>query len=109
MYSYCVILLIHLIKRHAEQRTTASWDASINNALRAIARTNIRRNAGDYYLPIRDIDETLTDAFEEALTDTALEAFGGVYSSKQLLEKFDKNIVLEEAKAMIIGTMQQRN
>jgi hypothetical protein len=109
MYSYCVILLLHLIKRHAEQRTTASWDASIENSLKAIARTNKRRNAGGYYLPRHEIDETLMEAFGEALTDAALEAFGGIYSPKKLLEKFDKELVLQEAKSMLISIMQDRN
>jgi len=28
--SFAIILLLHLIKRQAEQRTTRSWDLSIN-------------------------------------------------------------------------------
>ncbi len=30
--SYAIILLIHLIKQEAEQRTTRSWDCSIYSA-----------------------------------------------------------------------------
>ena len=32
IYSYAVILLIHLIKQDAEKRTTRSWDFSIYNS-----------------------------------------------------------------------------
>ncbi len=45
IYSYAVILLVHLIKQEAEKRTTRSWDVSINNSVREIKRTNKRRNA----------------------------------------------------------------
>ncbi len=45
IYSYAVILLVHLIKQEAEKRTTRFWDVSINNSVRKIKRTNKRRNA----------------------------------------------------------------
>ena len=45
IYSYCVILLIHLIKQEAEKRTTRSWDVSIRNSIREINRTKKRRSA----------------------------------------------------------------
>jgi Domain of unknown function DUF29 len=38
--SYATILLLHLIKRHAERCTTRSWDVSIRNAVREIQREN---------------------------------------------------------------------
>lgn len=40
------VLLIHLIKQTAEQRSTRSWDAAIHAALRQIARTHKRRKSG---------------------------------------------------------------
>ncbi|MEM9400719.1 MAG: DUF29 family protein [Verrucomicrobiota bacterium] len=33
IYSYMVILLLHLIKQQAEQRTISSWDRSIFNSI----------------------------------------------------------------------------
>ncbi|MFM7790969.1 MAG: DUF29 family protein, partial [Microcystis panniformis] len=38
--SYAVILLLHLIKQQAENRTTRSWDVSIRNSVREIQRHN---------------------------------------------------------------------
>jgi hypothetical protein len=48
--SFMEILLLHFIKQEAEQRTTPSWERSVHNALRSIARTHKRRKAGGYYL-----------------------------------------------------------
>ncbi len=39
--SFVKILLIHIIKRHVEQRTTRLWDTSIANAVYEIRRTNL--------------------------------------------------------------------
>jgi hypothetical protein len=36
IYSYCVVLLVHLIKQKAEKITTHSWDVSIRNSIDAI-------------------------------------------------------------------------
>src|SRR5918996_4849852 len=44
------ILLVHLIKQHAEQRSTRSWEVSIKNAVDGVNRINKRRRAGGYYL-----------------------------------------------------------
>ena len=46
IYSFAGILLLHLIKQRAEQRTTRSWDLSIRNAARQIARVNKRYKSG---------------------------------------------------------------
>ncbi len=40
IYSFAKILLLHLIKQRAENRTTRSWDLSIKNLVREIQRTN---------------------------------------------------------------------
>jgi hypothetical protein len=50
IYSYMVILLLHLIKQHAEQRTTRSWELSIYESVKKIRRINKRRKSGGYYL-----------------------------------------------------------
>lgn len=41
--SYAIILLLHLIKQQAENRTTRSWDVSIRNSVREILFENKRR------------------------------------------------------------------
>ncbi len=40
IYSYSVILLLHLIKQAAEDRSTRSWEFSIYNSTKKIKRTN---------------------------------------------------------------------
>ncbi|MFM6251001.1 MAG: hypothetical protein ACKPEQ_17960, partial [Dolichospermum sp.] len=50
IYSYCVVLLVHLIKQQTEKRTTHFWDVSIRNTTDAITRINKRRKSGGYYL-----------------------------------------------------------
>ena len=49
IYSYVVILLVHLIKQKAEQRTTSSWNRSIYNSVKYINKTNKQRRSGGYY------------------------------------------------------------
>ena len=46
IFSYMQILLIHLIKQNAENRTTRSWDNSIKHSLYQIERVNKRRKSG---------------------------------------------------------------
>jgi hypothetical protein len=104
LYSFSVILLIHLIKRHAEQHTTRSWDASIYNSLKHIAKTNKRKSSGAYYIKDNEWEVELRDAFDEALQTAALEAFNGSSTPKELLTKFDQELVLHEAKKMYFGT-----
>lgn len=57
--------LIHLIKQTAEQRSTRSWGASINVALRQRARANKRRKSGGHYLD----DDSLAEALAEVVPD----------------------------------------
>lgn len=102
VHSYCVVLLIHLIKRHAEKHSTASWDVSVRNSLKHIARTNKRKHSGGYYLKDAALMEELLDAFDEALQVASLQAFGGVYSPMELLQRFSQEDVLKEALTMII-------
>ena len=59
IYSYCVVLLVHLIKQQAEKRTTHAWDVSIRNAIDAIDRINNRRKSGGYYMEKKEIEEIL--------------------------------------------------
>ena len=52
IFSLAEILLIHLIKKHAEKRTTRSWDASIRNSVYRINYVNKRKKAGGYFSKI---------------------------------------------------------
>jgi predicted RND superfamily exporter protein len=101
IFSYMQILLIHLIKQNAEQRTTRSWDNSIKHSLYKIERVNKRRKYGGDYMNTDELFNNLAEAFVLSLDQAAEEAFEGIYSSKQLLSKIDKNKILAEAMEMI--------
>jgi hypothetical protein len=82
--SYLQVLLIHLVKRHAEQRSTRSWDVSVRNAVDAIRRTNKRRKAGGDYLDEGELAQAIDDIYPSALRQASLEAFEGVKDELQL-------------------------
>ena len=89
IYSYAVILLVHLIKQQAEQRTTRSWDVSIDNSVREIKRTNRRRKSGGYYATKEELIETIDEAFEAAIKRASLEAFEGRHDGDELAQMID--------------------
>jgi DNA primase large subunit len=97
IYSYAVILLIHLIKREAERRTTRSWEVSIYQAADHIKRVNQRRKAGGVYANREELVEVLEESFESALKRAALEAFEGQYSEQEIKSMIDKDAIIEEA------------
>lgn len=97
IYSYAVILLMHLIKQDAEQRTTRSWALSIRESARQIARTNKRQKAGGGYLTTDELQQLFTEAYQSALERAALEAFEGIYDDKELALKTSANQVLANA------------
>jgi hypothetical protein len=99
--SQVIILLIHLIKRHAEQRTTRSWDASIFNAVDDILFVNKRRKAGGHYLVADDLTDVLAVAFPQALRRAAQEAFEGRYEADELAAMLDQQAILDEAFSLI--------
>ncbi|MBJ7898383.1 MAG: DUF29 family protein [Cyanobacteria bacterium RI_101] len=102
IYSFAVVLLIHLIKQAAENRNTRSWEFSIYNATKEIKRVNKRRKSGGYYATAEELREIIEDAFETALKKAALESFEGQYSEQELSEKINEaQIKLDAFKAII--------
>ncbi|NEP55954.1 MAG: DUF29 domain-containing protein [Symploca sp. SIO2G7] len=101
IYSYAVILLLHLIKQAAEQRTTRSWEFSIYNATKEIKRVNKRRKSGSYYASEEELQEILTDAFDTAIKRAALEAFEGQYSEVELAARIDSEQIQHQAMTLI--------
>jgi len=95
--SYMRILLIHLIKQQAEQRSTRSWEGSIKEALWQIQRTNTRRKAGGVYLQRDELLEELEDVYDLALERASLEAFGGIYEAADIASRLSRQEVLERA------------
>jgi hypothetical protein len=101
--SYMRLLLLHLIKQHAEQHSTRSWEVSRKEALRQITRTNTRRKAGGVYLTRQELQTELADVYDLALERAALEVSGGSYSVEALTTLVPRQQVLERALALIVG------
>lgn len=99
--SYAIILLLHLIKQQAENRTTRSWDVSIRNSVREIQRQNKRRKAAGYYLSDEELTDTLNDAYLNALDAASLEVEAGRYQSEQLEAIIDKSNLISTAFILI--------
>jgi hypothetical protein len=97
IFSYMVVLLLHLIKEDAEKRLTKSWKLSINNSIKQINRINKRRKSGGYYANKADLNEIIDDAFELALEGAAIEAFSGAYNEQELLELIKVDQIKDKA------------
>ena len=100
--SFLLVLLIHLIKQHAEQRTTKSWNRSIDNALGGIAKSNKRRSAGGHYLRAEEFKDLISETFPLAVRNAAYEAFEGIYSVEQLSAMIDADQIAQEAFSQIL-------
>ncbi len=105
IYSYTIILLLHLIKQSAEKRSTSSWEVSICNAVISVQRSNKRRKAGGNYLSDRELSEILEESYDRALDNARLEAFGGAYDAIALGKMVDRAEVLERAMQMLKGSL----
>jgi Domain of unknown function DUF29 len=103
IYSYCVVVLVDLIKQSSEKRTTQSWDVSIRNAIAAISRVNKRRKAGGHYLSSIELEEILAEAYDQALDNAALEAFGGIYDGIALGKMVDGASIIRQALGLILS------
>ncbi len=101
--SYAVILLLHLIKQQAENRTTRSWDVSIRNSVREIQQENKRRKAGGYYLNNDELIETLEAAYLNAIDEASLEVSEGRYEPQELEKMVDKQAILDTALSLILS------
>lgn len=101
IYSYAVILVLHLIKKQIEERSTRSWEFSINNAVREIKLVNKRRKSGGYYLTKEELLETLDEAYQTALERAALELFEGKYDESQIGLRVNRESIIEESYQLI--------
>ena len=102
IFSYGIILLLHLIKKTAENRTTKSWETSSLNSVKQIQRTNQSRKAKGTYLTEEELLETLEDAYESALREAALEAFEGKYEARELGKMVKKEDIITIAMDLIL-------
>ncbi|MDJ0534124.1 MAG: DUF29 family protein [Xenococcaceae cyanobacterium MO_207.B15] len=101
IYSYAIILLLHLIKQEAEKRTTKSWEVSIKNSTERINRINRRRKSRGYYAQQEDLKEIIDDAAIAALRNASLEAFEGELSEQEILEMIDLDLIKNKALKML--------
>ena len=99
--SYSIVLLIHLIKRHVEKRTTRSWDVSIQNAIFEIRDENKRPCSQSYYLSPEELDEVLEVAYKQAINKASLEVSEGIYEAKELEKLANKEEILNQAMELI--------
>jgi hypothetical protein len=102
IFSFSIIVLLHLIKQQAENRSTRSWETSISNSVRQIQRINQRRKTGGNYLTSEELKETLDDAYSSALRQAALEAFEGIYQPEEIEAMIDKNKIINQALELIL-------
>lgn len=102
IHSYMVILMMHLIKQHAEKHSARSWERSIYNSVEAIRVTNRRRKAGGYYAGKEDLAELFCEAYPRALKNASYEAFEGRYDASELGEMVNENDIRNEALKLIL-------
>lgn len=99
--SFMEIVLIHLVKQHAEQRSTRLWELSIRLACRRIQRLNKRRKTGGWYLTTEELLEVLAEVYDDAIDRAAFEAFEGQYSTSELAAMINRHESLEQALALM--------
>ena len=100
--SYAVILLLHIIKQQAENRTTRSWEVSIRNCVREIQRENKRPKARGYYLTPEELLETLEEAYLNAIDEASLEVKKGRYEPEELEQLVNRQEILNRAMDLIL-------
>lgn len=101
IYSYAVILLIHLIKQEVEKRTTRSWNVSIKNSVREINRVNKRRKSGGHYANDSELLDIIKEAMPAAIDRASLEVREGLYEADDLMSLFDNNLIIKRAFKLI--------
>ncbi|MBC1236850.1 DUF29 family protein [Nostoc sp. 2RC] len=107
--SYAVILLLHLIKQQAENRTTRSWEVYIRNSIREIQRENKRRQAGGYYLTREQLRETLEEAYLNAIDEASLEVEEGRYEVQELEKLVNGEETINRALDLILPAQSSYN
>lgn len=100
--SYAIILLLHLIKQQVENRSTASWEVSIRNSIRAIQKKNKRRKAGGYYLTPEELRIALEEAYPDAIDRAWLEVEEGRYLPEELETLVKREEILNRAMTLIL-------
>ena len=101
--SYAVILLLHLIKQQAENRTTRSWDVSIRNSVLEIQEENERPRGAGFYLPLEELRIVIETAYRQAINKASLEVEEGRYEPKELSELVNRDEIIDRGMALILS------
>ena len=104
--SYAVILILHLIKQKAENRTTKSWDLSIRNSIRGIQTKNKRRKSSGTYLNTEEIRLAISEAYAEALDRAASDVEESRYSPKELAKLVNRDEICDRAIILISTNLE---
>ncbi|MEG4148612.1 DUF29 family protein [Microcoleus sp. Pol12B5] len=99
--SYAVILLLHLIKQQAENRTTRSWDISIRNSVLEIQEENKRPRGAGFYLPLEELIIVLEMAYRQAINKASLEVEEGRYEPRELSQLVNQEALINQAMTLI--------
>lgn len=102
--SYAVILLLHMIKQQAENRTTRSWDVSIRNSILEIQDENKRPKSASFYLSPSELREVLETAYKIAINKASLEVEEGRYEPEELEKLVNKEEIIDRALALILAS-----
>lgn len=100
--SYAVILLLHLIKQQAENRTTRSSNISIRNSVLEIQDENKRPKSAGFYLPPEELREVLEAAYRVAINKATLEVEDGRYEPEELEQLVNKEEIMNRALGLIL-------
>lgn len=101
--SYAVILLLHLIKQQAENRTTRSWDVSIRNSVLEIQEENQRPRSAGFYLPLEELRIVVETAYKQAINKASLEVEEGRYEPRELSQLVNQDEIIDRAMALILS------
>jgi hypothetical protein len=93
--SYMRVLLLHLIKKQAQAKTTTSWEISIRNSSRNIFNLNNRSSTRNPILKPEQLQAALESNFDESLQDAALETED--LSLIALEGLIDRRMILDQA------------
>jgi hypothetical protein len=99
--SFMEIMLLHLVKQQAEQRTTRSWELSIRLSCNRIQRLNKRRKAEGWFLTTEELQEALEEVYDDAVARAAFEAFEGKYTTEELAALVNRPMILQQALRLI--------
>jgi hypothetical protein len=105
--SFVRIVLIHLIKEHAERRTTRSWRNSIKFALEEISELNQREHSRGVYMDAEALRTSIEKRFSLALDKASEEAWEGKYSRREILAMISAEAIKTEALDYILNGLPE--